>query len=138
MQDFDTARDERLKADRSFKIGGETFTHRAAVAPEEIMGWNDLTEGTAGADTPGSGWLKALDETVLVILEPGQEELWAKVRDPKLQPQPLSVGDLVKVMEWLIEKVVATPTSEPAASGRGRARTAMSSTGVSSSEPVAA
>lgn len=46
MQDFDVKRNERLETDRVFRIGGETFVYRAAVAPEAIMRWSQFaTDG---------------------------------------------------------------------------------------------
>lgn len=41
MQDFDVDRKKREEADRSFKIGGEMFVYRAAVAPEAILAWSE-------------------------------------------------------------------------------------------------
>jgi hypothetical protein len=40
VKDFDVERQKRVDKDRSFKIGGETFAFRAAVAPETILDWS--------------------------------------------------------------------------------------------------
>lgn len=41
-KDFDVERKKREDADRSFKIGGEQFVYRAAVAPESILSWSEF------------------------------------------------------------------------------------------------
>lgn len=43
MKDFDEARKAREEADRSFRIGGENFVYRAAVAPESLLAWSEFS-----------------------------------------------------------------------------------------------
>ena len=45
MKDFDADRRKREEKDRSFKIGGETFTYRVAVPPEDLVDWSAMVGG---------------------------------------------------------------------------------------------
>ncbi len=96
MKDFDEARREREERDRSFKIGGEEFIRRVAVAPERILRWN--MAGAGELDLDEQGWLDLYDETVLALLEPGQAEKWAEVRSADLD-NPLTGSDLTLLIE---------------------------------------
>lgn len=135
VKDFDEARREREERDRSFTIGGEEFIRRVAVAPERILTWN---KATAGDITPTEEeWLALYDETILAMIEPGQEEKWAKVRDPEL-PNPLTTGDLTALVRWLFESMVDRPTGQSSDSSPGRNGSETTSKEGSSSKPVAA
>lgn len=124
---FTVSREERLKGERSFKIGGETFTHRVAVAPEVIHPWLEASD-TADSE---ADWLKILDETVVAMLEPGQEDKWRKVRDPEAE-NPITQLDLSALMRWLIEVTTGRPTGQPSDSSSGSDGSGTSSTVVSS------
>lgn len=117
MRNFDEAREERLKRDRSFQIGGETFSYRAAVAPESILRWSQMTGGEIDP-LPEETAIEIFDETVLAFLEPGQDDKWKKVRDPNAKI-PLNVGDLKDLVLWLFEEQSGRPTSPPSDSSGG-------------------
>lgn len=134
MKNFDEERRGRLEADRSFILGGETFTYKASVAPETVLRWSQLT----GGEIPDLTEVEAIaiyDETVLVFLEEGQNEKWAKVRDPEHE-FPLSIGDLRKLIRHLFEVTSDRPTGRPSGSstGSGTAETETPSTDASSSQ----
>lgn len=131
MQDFDTARDLRLQQDRTFRLGGQTFTHRPSVAPEVIASWEDAqTQGVSAAEM-----VVLVDKVIGQILEPGQEELWRQVRDPDVA-NPVSTGDMAQVMEWLVERVSGHPSEPSSASSSTAGSTTPSLTAVSSSPPA--
>ncbi len=135
MKDFDEARREREERDRSFTIGGEQFVRRVAVAPEQILTWN---KATAGDIEPNEEeWLALYDETILAMLEPGQAEKWAQVRDPELA-NPLTTGDLTALVRWLFEEMTGRPTGPSSDSSAGQNSSATTSKDASSSKPVAA
>jgi hypothetical protein len=138
MKDFDVARKEREERDRGFQIGGETFTCRAAVAPQSVMRWGKMTAGEFYArDTNGnvvvnpvSGRplsvlteeeiLEIFDETVVAFLEPGQQEKWEAVRAADAK-HPVNLDDLTELIEWLWEQSAGHPTGEPSGSTDGGA-----------------
>lgn len=137
MEDFDTPRievwRERHARDRSFKIGGEEFTYLVAVPPEALLPWLTLTQ-----DVPEDAALKAIDQTVLNFLEPGQEEKWANVRSPEVEP-PITQADLLALCKWLMGQQAARPTgtSSGSTSGSRTAESGTTSTGASRSGPAA-
>jgi hypothetical protein len=117
VKNFDEARGEREKRDRSFQIGGEEFTYRAAVAPEAILHWSKMTGGEI-PDLTEEQALEIFDETVQAFLEPGQSEKWEKVRNPNAK-HPLNIGDLRDLVSWLFEEQTARPTTPPSDSSDG-------------------
>lgn len=129
MKDFDTARRKREQADRTFKIAGSEFRFRAAVAPEAILGWSQMT---AGADVSEAEWLTIIDETITAMLEPEFAKEWERIRDPELA-HPLNLSDLQDVLQWLIEQVVGRPTGPPSDSSTSDGDTGTQLTVVSSS-----
>lgn len=136
MHDFDTERievwRERQAQDRTFRIGEEEFTYRVAVPPEALLPWLTLDIEMSEVDA-----LKAIDATVLGFLEPGQEEKWAYVRRPDLEP-PLTQKNLLDLCKWLMGQQVGRPTVTPSDSGTGSQtrESGTASTGVSSSPPA--
>lgn len=118
MRNFDEeARKERLDADRSFVIGGETFYYRAAVAPEVVLDWNDIVTGKVdSSDT--RVWVEMYDQTTLAMLAPGQEEKWKKVRSADVE-HPLNISDVREVFYFLLEQATGRPTGEPQGSSDG-------------------
>lgn len=138
MHDFDTPRieawRERHDQDRTFKIGGETFTYRVAVPPEALVPWLSMNEAMSEDEA-----ISNADTTVLNFLEPGQEEKWRSVRRPDLEP-PLTTEDLLELCRWLMRQQTGRPTGTSSDSSRG-SRTPESgttSTDASSSRPAVA
>lgn len=120
MKNFDEARAERERRDRSFQIGGEEFTYRPAVAPETILRWSQMTGGEM-PDLTEEQALDIFDETVLAFLEPDQSEKWARIRNPKAA-HPLNVADLRALVSWLFEEQAGRPTGKPSDSSGGPAK----------------
>lgn len=130
MKNFDEVRDERAKKDRTFVIGGVEFTRRPAVAPERILRWNQATSGEV--DLTEEEWLEVYDETILAMLESGQQQKWAEIRNAERE-NPVTVGDLTAVIRWLFEEMAGRPTGPPSGSSDGREPSGTTSTGDSSS-----
>lgn len=132
MHDFDIARGLRLSQDRSFKIGGETFTYRPAVAPEAIVRYSDM-----GAETPELEAIEIIDETVIALLDEGQAEKWHGVRNTNAE-NPLSADDIITLIRWILEAQTARPTgpSPDSSSGSGPAKNGTDSKAATAS-PVA-
>lgn len=122
MHNFDTDRENRLLGDRSFQIGGETFTYRPSVAPEKLVRWAEMT-----VDTPEMEAIAIIDETIIAFLESGQAEKWQKVRDPDL-PNPLNANDISGLVRWLMEEQTGRPTSPSSGSTTGSANGAPGTT----------
>ncbi len=130
MKDFDVIRLEKVNPDRTIKIGGETFEFKPIVAADDWAAWID---GTA---TTQEEYLGEMDKFILACLEPGQENKWAKVRDPRLKPVPLSKDDISDVVIHIIEVVVGRPTVPPSGSPGGESAGGTSSTEKSQPEAV--
>ena len=124
MKDFDIIRAERENADRTFKIGGETFTFRPYVAPEHII---EMQMAITDDE-----YLTAVDRILPAhLLEEGQEDKWMRAR--KENPQPLSIYDISQVINHIQAVVSGRPTvpstgSLPTASPTGMILTGGSST----------
>lgn len=138
MKNFDEAREERERRDRSFQIGGQEFTYRPAVSPEAILRWSQMTGGEM-PDLTEQEAISILDDTVGAFLEPGQEKKWKAVRDPDLK-NPLNISDLRDLIAWLFEEQAGRPTSPPSGSSGGSETggTGTSSTAESSLQAVPA
>lgn len=155
------SRADRLDRDRTFTIGGETFTHRAAVAPESVLEWSKLINrefrveevlrDSLGnpllddqkkpvlhivSDISEDEALAIFDRTVLAFLEPGQEDLWRAVRSPEVE-NPVNLADLTALIEWLFEEATGRPTSPPPVSTSGSASGGTTSTENSPTPPAA-
>lgn len=130
MKDFDTARQERAQADRGFLIGGEQFIRRASVRPEATKPWEDVDLTTSHDAT-----LAAIDETVTNMIEPGAKgeahKRWAKLRER--EDDAISLGDLLDLVQWLVQEQAARPTVPPSNSSDEPEDSGTSSTGGSSS-----
>lgn len=128
-------RGKRLDRDRTFTIGGETFTTKASVAPEAVMRWSAMTsgefvekdedgkvikdeEGTPISTLSEQEALAIFDDTVLAFLEPGQEDKWKQVRSPDV-PVPINLTDLQALVEWMFAEQSGRPTSPPSGSSNG-------------------
>lgn len=125
-------REERAKADRSFVVCGETFTYRAAVAPETLARYYDMVTGMLTTLTNVEA-LEIIDTTILSFLEPGQEEKWQKIRDPEFE-NPLTHQELHSLIEGLLRSLSGRPTGASSVSTDGRAATTTNSTGGSRSK----
>lgn len=110
MKDFDEARAEREARERTFKIGGEEFTFRPAVTPEALLAYNSAITGEV---TPTEQeWIALYDQTIVALLDPGQDDRWLHVRRGDA-PNPINVSDLTSLLEWLLEQQVGRPTGPP-------------------------
>lgn len=134
MKDFDIGRRVRASDDRlTFKIGGETFTRKASVPPEDMAAWEDHDPRfSTTVET-----LAVVDETVFALIEDwdGAHERWRALRERR--EDALSYGDVLDVVKWLVEEQAARPTELSSDSSNGRTPPGTRSTGVFSL-PVAA
>ena len=111
MKDFDQKRKERASRDRSFTLGGETFTMRIGLRPEVLVPWEQLDETTAAGEV-----LQILDTIVLDFLEPydNQHDRWRTLRERT--EDPVTLQDLQELVEWLIAEQTNRPTGQPSGS----------------------
>jgi hypothetical protein len=136
VKDFDTERKvrhaerEAEMGDRSFVLGGETFTYRA------IVSYTVLEKIAASSEKDGAELIRNLEDAVLDLLEDGQEERFLAVL--RSTTDPLNFSDLNELCTWLTEAQVNRPTLAPLPSTAGDATTSTSSTDDSSSQPAAA
>ncbi len=128
---FAEQRKLRAEADRSFEIEGERLTHRAAVAPEIPLRFQEATDLLArwaeevsallaaanGDGTPEipdepisqAALIGVYDETILACLEDGSHEAWARLRAPAA-PYPLSGEEIYRLCVYLIGRATSLPT----------------------------
>ena len=130
---FDEERKAEIDAlgDRSFEVGGETFTRRATIRPETALSYAALFQGEL---TPEES-LKASDNGIMALIESEGHERWLALR--AREDDALDNKTINKVLTWLIAQASGRPTEAPSSSGNGRKRTGTKSTDESSS-PVAA
>ena len=136
MKDFDEGRVAALntpEADRTFVIGGETFTCRASVRPEVMF---EIAE--MDADTPSPQVFAIIDRLVLNMIEPvnDAQNRWRALRER--EDDPLTINDLNGLVSWLVEQQAGRPTEAPSLSLPGRETNGTPSTASSSSDPAAA
>lgn len=136
MKDFDAelrenhAKREAEMGDRSFRLGGETFTYRSTVSYTVL----EYIANTGELD--GGDLIANLERGCVDLLEEGQEERFLAVL--RSTSEPLSFTDLNDLCTWLTEAQVNRPTLAPLPSTAGDATTSTSSTDDSSSLPAAA
>jgi hypothetical protein len=136
MKDFDADRKERHAqrevdlGDRTFQLGGRTFTYKANVPYDflkDIAAVNNSTEGDSVIET--------LERFCVDIIEDDPEGFLAVLRS---REDPVTFADLNELTTWLMEQQVRRPTSAPSSSTDGRVTTGTDSTEVSSEQPAAA
>jgi hypothetical protein len=111
---FDELRNERLRKTRLFTIGGHEFAYRPGVEPEVLADWMDV-----GADTPEAEAIKVADATIIAFLESGDVARWQQIRQAGALENPITSGDLLAVLRWLIREQGARPTEPSGDSSNG-------------------
>ncbi len=123
MKNFDTARRSRQvrpASERTFVLCDQQFVVRATV-PANVM--VKLDEITGGGVSPGR-ILGIVSEVVDDMVEPPGGEVWRALVDRGADDDPLTLGDVMEVLGWLVENETAIPTVEPSPSGDGSANPA--------------
>lgn len=123
-QEIEKRRAERAARDRSFELGGETFTHRPSVPMEAMADYYDMAAGIRVVNNQEA--IEIIDATVVAFLEEGQEEKWLKVR--KNPDHALSVQDCHQLIEGLLEAATGRPTLPPSDSSDGQESNGTTST----------
>lgn len=145
MRNFDEERADRLTRERSFVIGGQTFTFRLGLHPdvfqECIAPWRSVT-----SITPDEEARVAISQTIKNFLatEEDQERWDALLRDLRAEvgdgvvasELAITAQDQFKVMMWMIEEQTGHPTNARSSSGNGRERSGTRSMEPSYSPPV--
>ena len=135
MKDFDTERRERHAkreaemGERTFLLGGETFTFRAASS-YTVLGDIGSSEEMSAGDL-----IAVMEEALVKMLESGQEDRFLSVI--RSQEDPLTFSDLTQLVQWLTEAQTERPTIAPSPSTGGDATISTFSTESSSSKPAA-
>lgn len=130
-KNFDEQREARVHRDREFTIAGERFTIKAAVRPETIAEWDRVT-----TDTPSDDGIQACERIVESFLGDQQYALWQQLRASDLDGNPISVEDMVAVVQWMVEANTGHPTAPPVSSTRGPQVTDTTSSTEPSPSPV--
>lgn len=122
LEAFAERRAARETRQRTFEFEGTRLTVRAAIAPD-VWVRRHTTAGLAPQEL-----LDLLDETALACLEPGEasEKAWAKIRNPNLM-LPLTLDDVIWLVDHLVARASGIPTDAPAGSPDGRTKTETSS-----------
>jgi len=115
MRDLDAGREATLLADRSFKIGGVVFKVRPFV-PVDLKVALDTVLFRIDPRPSAEELVKAADDFITAMLEPGQEEAWAAVRSKDAE-LPLAENDLDAIIRHIDEVTAGRPTGQPSDSG---------------------
>ena len=107
-------RAERASGDLTFVIGGVTLRHRPSVEPELMAEWED-----APLDLTSDQAIEIVDKVIIGFIHPDDHELWEHVRQPGRE-HPVTYGDMLEVMRYLIATQAGRPTTAPSASTDGR------------------
>lgn len=136
MRDFDQQRRERAefgRDDRTFVLGGETFVVKASIRPEALAEYENLK-----ADDGAGKALEVIDDLVVSFLEPA-DDAEARYRHVRtVEDNPISLGDLEALVEWLVETQTKRPTGQPGSSSASPGHTGNTSTENSSLQAVPA
>lgn len=134
VRDFDTERRERHAkreaemGDRQILVGGKTFTYKPNVSYTVLEKISDT------ADLDGSVLIQSLEQSILRLLEPGQEDEFLEV--VRSDEDPWTFQDLNDLCTWLTEAQVGRPLPLPSPSLPGDESTTTPSTDDSSSKPA--
>lgn len=112
----------------TFELGGHTFRVRREVRPEAIQAYEAMTPDATTGES-----MQVMDDLVMTCLAPEDHAAWREVRAN--DEDPVGVGTLGQVIQFLIESVVARPTPSASSSSDGPAprRTGTRSTAASRS-----
>lgn len=128
MKDFDQNRALRKARDRTFRIGGETFTMKASVRPEVLVEYEGMQKSDSNKDA-----LRVLDEAICAFIE--EEDGPDRYRAVRSRDDdPVDIVDIQDLVKWLVEEHTSRPTSRPSASSDGPRTTGTSLTASSLSE----
>lgn len=112
--------DELLAQDRTFQVGGETFSWRD-VRPEVLT---SFTADTNGSTDDNAVW-RLLDDQIMLFLDPTETDRWTALR--ARDENPVTIVQLNSILTWLLEEQTGRPTETPSPSAPGRGRTAATS-----------
>ena len=126
MRDFDSGRAERAEREQGFRLGGEDFRLNPGVHPSVLADYEDAIfsgreEATGAMDTV----IKAF------LWNQEARTRWDALR--AREKDPVTVGDLRAVVQYLYEVESELPTIAPEPSSPGRASTSKPSAGKQSS-----
>jgi hypothetical protein len=136
VKNFDESRHQRSivpAADRTFVLCGEAFVTRASVRPDVLTAYDEINEATTITRT-----LEIVDEVIIAFLDKGANavERYKKIRTN--DEDPVTMSDLLDLVQWLIEVQTNRPTGPPVDSSSPPSPSGTSSTGGSSSKAIRA
>lgn len=113
MRDFDADRAKRDAVEQGFKVCGEQFGVQTGVHPSVMGDYED-------AVLLGRGdMLTAMDTAIKAFLvDDDARKRWDKLRERR--DDPLTVGHMRAVLNYLYEVEAELPTSAPTSSSSGR------------------
>jgi hypothetical protein len=134
MKNFDEKRHLRRSLtvdDRSFTLGGEIFVAKASMRPEALTDYDRIDETTSLTET-----LQIVDGVILKFLEKNPDNAPARYRKIREnEDDPVTVEDLLDLVQWLVEVQTGRPTGRPDDFSPGPSETGTTST-ENSSSPV--
>lgn len=156
LERFEQRRTERLQADRSFVLAGETLTFKPSVAPEVGMRLQTVRQQyatqlleaqrrlAAYEKDPGKpievddlnldaeALIAAADEQIMACLDDPGQKAWGRLRALDAE-YPLSASEIGEIADYLLGRVTGIPTDAPVDSSNGRTKTVNGSKAPSSS-----
>jgi hypothetical protein len=109
--------------ERQFKVQDEVFTWRF-VRPEEQTELAGILLAEDRDNDPAQQWVR-MDRQIMLFLEEEDHERWRTLR--ARSENPVTIGQLIDIVGWLVEVQSDRPTEQPSPSSPGRGKTAASS-----------
>ena len=128
---FDEAREQRFERERTFQIGGETFTAIPAVDMVVVARYEDAVGKGNSED-----YTVLLDATIKEFLVAEDRPRWDAMRERVAATNGITFGDAAGILRWLLERDAQRPTEQSSssftgtASGEGTSADASDSPGV--------
>lgn len=138
MKDFDAERLERHKrreaemGDRSFQLGGETFTYKANVSVDV------LEKFTSDEILLGGDYIRMIKASCLEMIEDIDDAHERFLSLLSRSEDPITLIDLQDVFQGLVQEAFRRPTSASSPSGGLDADAGTTSTETSSTAPAEA
>jgi len=133
MKDFDQERATRTIPDvdeRTFTLGGETFTIRPSVRADTLAATSAVSQESSVADD-----VDAFDSVIEGFLEETDRPRYRTLRGR--ETDPVTFKDLMDVVGWMVAVNSGRPTQLASPSTAGPERTGTTLTDVSSPPPAA-
>ena len=114
-KDFDALRTRQEQRDRNFIIGGREWHVREAIPARTVTEYVRVAQQISRSTWPDDTY-DVLNGSILTCLEPSDHEAWREMV-ANGGSHPVTVNEMLAIMEHCIEATAERPTSPPSPSG---------------------